>query len=348
LAATEALQDREHDVKIADLIREIREAGTMIMNSTQVVVEAASERGHNDGIESCTVAEIASGIDMTLRAHFGHQVKATCEEPSQLMSLPLRAVQFVLWRLVLECGEGGAPMSAHLELQRERGWSVLHVRLKGAGKCPSRVALLTRPGHAVRNESPIGRVLRLFLPTSTFHVRKLADTDESWQVDLTVPCAELSELSLDSDAAAVWDHPHPSVAVVDDNKLNQRVLVRALEATSSPEIHLFDSGDAFISHCSTLADPHGVFDLVFVDQNMPGRDGCMTVMTFLERFPRRLYSAWSGRTDHAPVFIGCTADATRDTKAACLRAGMSIVLHKPFTRAEVAAVMRTASSLRHR
>jgi two-component system sensor histidine kinase RpfC len=106
-----------------------------------------------------------------------------------------------------------------------------------------------------------------------------------------------------------------SVLVVDDNRVNRRVVQRILESAG---------------HCATLvtngeealdALEEARFDLVLMDVNMPVLDGIEAA---------KLYRLQSLGRRRVPI-LALTADATPQARQRCLDAGMEACLTKPVT-----------------
>jgi two-component system sensor histidine kinase RpfC len=127
-----------------------------------------------------------------------------------------------------------------------------------------------------------------------------------------------SALAASADAPeAEWDGEtrSASVLVVDDNRVNRRVVQRILESAG---------------HCATLvtngeealdALEEARFDLVLMDVNMPVLDGIEAA---------RLYQLQSLGRRRVPI-LALTADATPQARQRCLDAGIEACLTKPVT-----------------
>ena len=121
--------------------------------------------------------------------------------------------------------------------------------------------------------------------------------------------AEAPEAELAAEARSA------SVLVVDDNRVNRRVVQRILESAG---------------HCATLvtngeealdALEEARFDLVLMDVNMPVMDGVEAA---------RLYQLQSLGRRRVPI-LALTADATPQARQRCLEAGIEACLTKPVT-----------------
>ncbi len=107
------------------------------------------------------------------------------------------------------------------------------------------------------------------------------------------------------------------VLLVEDNAVNQMVAEACLKALGL-RVRLADSGATALDAC--LTHPPA---LVLMDLQMPGMDG-------LETTRRPLALQQQGRWPGAPI-VALTAHAGLADHQACLAAGMSGVMTKPFT-----------------
>jgi CheY-like chemotaxis protein/anti-sigma regulatory factor (Ser/Thr protein kinase) len=111
------------------------------------------------------------------------------------------------------------------------------------------------------------------------------------------------------------------ILVAEDNAVNQKIIVRLLEkAGHLPTV--VDNGLDAVTQCRS-----GLFDLVFMDVEMPGMDGLDAT-----REIRRCEIA--SRKQHLPI-IAMTAYALRGDRERCLAAGMDDYLPKPIQMADV-------------
>ncbi len=111
------------------------------------------------------------------------------------------------------------------------------------------------------------------------------------------------------------------VLVADDNAINRQVLGRILERSGHRVTMALNGGQALDA---MEAQP---FDVVLMDVNMP-------VMNGLEA--TRLFRLGASPDQPMPI-IALTADATAETEARCVEAGMDGCITKPFTPARLAA-----------
>ena len=107
---------------------------------------------------------------------------------------------------------------------------------------------------------------------------------------------------------------HATVLLVEDNPVNSMVITKILATAGYTPIAV-DSGDAALDRLEV-----GGIDAVLMDVNMPGESGIETVKLF--RFTEM------GDRRRLPI-IALTADATQETREACLDAGMDEYVTKP-------------------
>ena len=113
------------------------------------------------------------------------------------------------------------------------------------------------------------------------------------------------------------------VLLVDDNALNQ-VLAEAHLSNLGCETTVAGDGEAALA---TIAGT--TFDLILMDCQMPVMDGLEATRRLRER---------ERAGTHTPV-VAMTANALNSDRAACLAAGMDDFLPKPYTKAELVAVL---------
>jgi CheY-like chemotaxis protein/anti-sigma regulatory factor (Ser/Thr protein kinase) len=115
-----------------------------------------------------------------------------------------------------------------------------------------------------------------------------------------------------------------NVLLVEDNPVNSMVITKIL-ATAGYTPLAVDSGDAALDQLEA-----GGIDAVLMDVNMPGESGIETVKLF--RFTEM------GDRRRVPI-IALTADATQETREACLAAGMDEYVTKPVDAGRLLEVL---------
>ena len=120
--------------------------------------------------------------------------------------------------------------------------------------------------------------------------------------------------ALAEELAAPRQRRTATVLVVEDNPVNRKVTAKILERGGHTAV-LSASGEEALDR---LED--GGIDAVLMDVNMPGESGIDTVKLF--RFTQM------GGGEHLPI-LALTADATVETRDACLAAGMDDFITKP-------------------
>jgi two-component system, sensor histidine kinase RpfC len=108
-------------------------------------------------------------------------------------------------------------------------------------------------------------------------------------------------------------YAHQKILVADDNRTNRNVLAAILESAGHEVVMVTDGDEAL------EALESGKFDILLLDVNMPrlnGIDAC------------NMWRQIEGGRTHLPI-VGVTADATPETEARCLAAGMDKRITKP-------------------
>ena len=133
-----------------------------------------------------------------------------------------------------------------------------------------------------------------------------------------VPVVKAQELML--------DYSGKRVLVVEDNKVNQKVILAQLAKFQiSPD--LAGNGQAALEQLALQA-----YDLVFMDCQMPVMDGYEATRILREQ------EIAAGSEAHTPI-TALTAHASAGEREKCLAAGMDDYLSKPLNRADLAVVL---------
>jgi PAS domain S-box-containing protein len=122
---------------------------------------------------------------------------------------------------------------------------------------------------------------------------------------------------------ALLDYSDKRVLVVEDNKVNQKVILAQL-AKFQLKPDLANNGQEALDKMERQA-----YDLVFMDCQMPVMDGYEATRILRER---------EGDKAHTPI-TALTAHASVGEREKCLSAGMDDYLSKPVTRADLAAAL---------
>ena len=113
--------------------------------------------------------------------------------------------------------------------------------------------------------------------------------------------------------------------VVDDNDLNLLVSTEMLKSFQA-EIYSADSGDKAVALCREQ-----VFDLIFMDHMMPGKDGIETTREIRADHER-------GLNCHSPI-IALTANVVNDMAEYYLQCGMNDFLSKPVSMIDLGRIL---------
>lgn len=120
--------------------------------------------------------------------------------------------------------------------------------------------------------------------------------------------------------------PDACVLVVDDTPLNIKVFTLLLK-DKKPVIHTAASGEEALEECSKCR-----FDVIFMDQRMPGMDGTQTLHVLREKE--------SCRINHDTPVVLLTADAFAGVREEALANGFNGYLSKPVTPADLSTALR--------
>ena len=113
------------------------------------------------------------------------------------------------------------------------------------------------------------------------------------------------------------------VLIVDDNKLNLKVTRRLLEPFEL-DVTLLESGE----ECIDLVKEQNNFDLIMLDQMMPGLDGISTLNKLREI-----------NNFNTPIIV-LTADAMEGQKEKYLSSGFDDYISKPIDKSELSRVLK--------
>ncbi len=147
---------------------------------------------------------------------------------------------------------------------------------------------------------------------------------------LELPAGAADEADTVADAEDIAAERRLNVLVVDDSAINREVAASFLRNAGHTAIETHDGSEAV----ALLAAQD--FDVVLMDMRMAGIDGLETT---------RRIRAMDGPRGQVPI-VAVTANALDQHAEECCRAGMSGHLAKPFTQAELLAVVARAAARR--
>ena len=119
----------------------------------------------------------------------------------------------------------------------------------------------------------------------------------------------------------------PSILVVEDNLINQRVVIALLEKMGCPASDVAKNGVEAIKALQKKR-----YDLVFMDIQMPEMDGLETT--------RQIRSSTSGDIDPKTTIIAMTAHALKEDRDKCLNAGMDDYTSKPISPETLSGILK--------
>jgi CheY-like chemotaxis protein/HPt (histidine-containing phosphotransfer) domain-containing protein len=142
----------------------------------------------------------------------------------------------------------------------------------------------------------------------------------------SLPVEEM--LAAGESSASENDDGRVRVLLAEDNEVNRDVAVAMLEDLGC-RVHTVESGEPAL-----IAAQGNVFDLVFMDCQMPGMDGLAAT-----RAIRRLERDGGGAVSRLPI-VALTAHVTPKDRQDCTEAGMDDFVTKPFARSDLAETIR--------
>jgi signal transduction histidine kinase/ActR/RegA family two-component response regulator len=122
----------------------------------------------------------------------------------------------------------------------------------------------------------------------------------------------------------------PRVLLVEDHPVNQLIGLRILQALGC-SVDVASNGAQALAALHAVAR-EGVFDVVFMDMQMPVKDGIVTTMEW------RAFEQRSTPPRHTPI-VALTANAMQEDAQRCFDAGMDDYLTKPLLADELARKM---------
>jgi signal transduction histidine kinase len=113
--------------------------------------------------------------------------------------------------------------------------------------------------------------------------------------------------------------------VADDNAVNRMVALAFLKRLGYTPMVALDGVEVL-----RALETH-VFDIIFLDMQMPRMDGYETA--------RRIRAEWTARESQRPRLVAMTSNAMEGDRALCLAAGMDDYISKPTTMAALQAAL---------
>jgi two-component system, sensor histidine kinase and response regulator len=126
----------------------------------------------------------------------------------------------------------------------------------------------------------------------------------------------------------------PHVLLAEDNDINALLATRMLAGVGCVVKRVRNGCEAVAAVKASLGAEAQRFDLILMDVQMPMMDGLTASREIGDLFQQGLLHA-----PQIPAIVAITANAFAEDRAACIGAGMSDYLSKPFERAELLAVL---------
>ncbi len=154
-------------------------------------------------------------------------------------------------------------------------------------------------------------------------VRSKAGEGTEFKVSLPLEIAEGPVVPKAREIAQEQKGADLNILVAEDNEVNQVVMRRMLQKLGY-SMDLAEDGDEALEKVIS-----GNYDLVFMDVQMPGKDG-MEATREIRRTMKSL---------DKPLVVALTANALTEDRDRCLKAGMNDYLSKPVNAKEIESLM---------
>ncbi|MDF7799647.1 ATP-binding protein [Pontiellaceae bacterium B1224] len=165
----------------------------------------------------------------------------------------------------------------------------------------------------------------------TLSVVSKLDEGSEFSFTITVDIEEHANALQTEDEEPPAEDLHLDVLVVEDNKLNQRVLLKILEKMGCRTV-LAENGKEALSALKLLLplEERPRFDMILMDIQMPVLDGMKAT---------RMIRAQEGDERRTPI-VAITAHAMKGDREKFLEEGMDSYLSKPIRREELRTILR--------
>ena len=207
----------------------------------------------------------------------------------------------------------------------------------GIGVAPDRLAKLFRPftqGDASVNRQYGGTGLGLTISKSLAELMGGSLAAESQlgagsTFTLSVPFRYETKPVRSMDSPEAPQQPHPlRILIAEDNKINQRVILRLIERIGYRAELACDGKEA------VDAALRSTYDLIVMDVQMPGMDGLEATRVIRSSLSKA----------EQPYILALTAHATTDDRQSCLEAGMDDYHTKPIDLETLQSTLNRLSS----
>ena len=160
---------------------------------------------------------------------------------------------------------------------------------------------------------------------STFTLR--LEVEEAAETDETSRGRDVTSIRGHAELSELPELPELRILLAEDDEVNQIVAIRMLETLGQHPVMVANGLDA------VTAFDDQVFDVVFLDIQMPVLDGLEAARRIRQRFaPQR-----------GPYLVAMTANAIKGDRESCLEAGMDDYLTKPVDFEALVKVLRRFS-----
>lgn len=211
----------------------------------------------------------------------------------------------------------------------DRFLSDLSKRIEELKGSDTQIHLITEFGTPVShiNLPEIGLSSILFAPMRRSRVEELLR--ESYQD----PALLKKPKQQGTGSTAILGETYPlKILLAEDNAINLRVALQHLKKLGYVADHAKD-GVEVLEKCDAMLQAGGKYDVIFMDIQMPRKDGITATMELKESF------IINGHVDLLPEIVALTANVAGEDRDKCLNCGMTDFISKPILPEELRRVL---------
>lgn len=122
------------------------------------------------------------------------------------------------------------------------------------------------------------------------------------------------------------------ILLAEDNAINLRVALQHLKKLGYVADHAKD-GVEVLEKCDAMLESGGKYDVIFMDIQMPRKDGITATIELKETF------IIGGHVNSLPEIVALTANVAGEDRDKCLNCGMTDFISKPILPEELRRVL---------
>lgn len=114
------------------------------------------------------------------------------------------------------------------------------------------------------------------------------------------------------------------ILLAEDNLVNQTIALKMIQKLGPHEVDCALDGEEVLNFLKTKK-----YDLIFMDMQMPRKDGIATTLEIRRRF----------KSHETPYIVAMTANAFEEDRRRCLEAGMDDFISKPVSKSQIYLIL---------